>query len=153
MQPKNKILALIFGLVLPYFALTMYFVLHSLSHPQGRILPTWFPYFGMAYIFGTILLVTVVSKRLSRGSQSNLQSIAQPNPAVRKALRARAGYLILVWSGFFIYGAVETIRGKVEWQRSVPAGVFLLAFIGLFGRLLYTDIKSGNPSNNQGNSQ
>jgi len=51
------------------------------------------------------------------------------------------GYLLAVWCGGFLWGAVETIKGKLEWQRAVPAGAFLLAFIVLFGRLLYTDVR------------
>jgi hypothetical protein len=30
---------------------------------------------------------------------------------------------------------------SAEWQRALPAGAFLLAFIALFSRLLYSDIK------------
>jgi hypothetical protein len=136
MQPKNKIRALIFGLVLPYFALAMYFVLRIQDHP----LPAWFPYFGLTYLLGSIILVTVVSRKNRQGEQPKVQS----RPALRLVLRAWAGYLIAVWSGLFLWGAAETIRGKLEWQRALPAGAFLLAFIGLFARLLYTDIKPPN---------
>jgi hypothetical protein len=137
MQPKNKIRALIFGLVLPYFALVMYFVLRIQDHP----LPTWFPYFGLTYLLGSIILVTVVSRKNRQGEQPK---VVQSRPALRLVLRAWAGYLIAVWSGLFLWGAAETIRGKLEWQRALPAGAFLLAFIGLFAHLLYTDIKPPN---------
>jgi hypothetical protein len=137
MQPKNKIRALIFGLVLPYFALVMYFVLRIQDHP----LPTWFPYFGLTYLLGSIILVTVVSRKNRQGEQPK---VVQSRPALRLVLRAWAGYLIAVWSGLFLWGAAETIRGKLEWQRALPVGAFLLAFIGLFARLLYTDIKPPN---------
>ena len=40
-KPKTKILALTFGLVLPYIALAMYFALRIQEHP----LSTWFPVF------------------------------------------------------------------------------------------------------------
>ena len=125
MQAKNKIRTLIFGLVLPYFAVVMYFVLRIQDDP----LPTWFPYFGMTYLLGTIILVTVASRRIVRGTQP--QTPVKPRPALRIAPRAWARYLIAAWCGFFLWGAVETIKGKVEWQRAVPAGAFLLAFIGL----------------------
>jgi len=152
-QPKHKILALVFGLVLPYFALVMYFVLRMQGRPQEQPLPTWFPYFGMAYLLGTILVVTVISRRIARGAKPEpAQNVVKSRPAVRIALRAWAGYLIAVWCGLFLYGAVETIRGKLEWQRTLPAGVFLLIFIGLFSRWLYTDIKSQRPVDKQGNS-
>lgn len=135
MQSKNKIRALIFGLALPYLAFVMFFALRILEHP----LPTWFPYFGMIYLLGSVILVILVSRRIARGTQP--QTAVQSRPAVRIAVRAWVGYLLAVWCGGFLYGAVETIKGKLEWQRAVPAGAFLLAFIILFGRLLYTDIK------------
>jgi hypothetical protein len=134
-QAKNKIRALIFGLVLPYMAMVMYFSLRIQEHP----LPTWFPYFGMSYLLGSIILVTVVSRRIARGTQP--QTAVQSRPGVRIAVRAWVGYLLAVWCGGFLWGAVETIKGKLEWQRAVPAGAFLLAFIVLFGRLLYTDVR------------
>jgi hypothetical protein len=134
-QPKNKIRALIFALVLPYFAMAMYFVLRIQEHP----LPIWFPYFGMAYLLGSIILIAVLSRKVARDSHP--QTAVQPRPAVRLALRAWAGYLIAAWCGFFLWGAVETIQGKLEWQRALPAGAFLLAFIVLFARWLYTDIQ------------
>jgi hypothetical protein len=154
-QPKKKILALIFGLVLPYIALVLYFVLRNQGHPQEQLLPTWFPYFGMAYILGTILLVSAISRRIARSAQGKLtHTAAKPRPMVRMATRAWAGYLIVVWCGFFLYGAVETIKGKFEWQRALPAGAFLLIFIVLFSRWLYTDNKKTtiSDSDKQGTS-
>jgi hypothetical protein len=62
---KNKIRALILGLVLPYFAVVMYFVLRIQDHP----LPTWFPYFGLAYLLGSVIVLIVVSRRIARGAQ------------------------------------------------------------------------------------
>jgi hypothetical protein len=152
-QPKNKILGLIFGLVLPYIALVLYFVLRNQGHPQEQLLPTWFPYFGMAYLLGTILLVSAISRRIARSAQGKLtHDAAKPRPVVRMAMRAWAGYLIVVWCGFLLYGAVETVKGKFEWQRALPAGAFLLIFIALFSRWLYTDIKKPPISDKKGNS-
>ena len=134
MQSKDKIPALILGLVLPYIAFMMYFTFRTQEHP-----PNWFSYFGMTYLLGSIILVTFVSRRIARGTQP--QTAVQSRPAVRIAVRALVGYLLAVWCGGFVWGAAETIKGKFEWQRAVPAGAFLLGFIVLFGRLLYTDIK------------
>ena len=153
MQPKNKIRALIFGFVLPYFALVMYFVLGFVFHIRESPLPTWFPYFGMAYLLGTVLLVSVIGRRIARSALAEpTQSVVKPRPAVRVAARVWAGYLIAVWCGFFLYGAVETVRGRFEWQRALPAGAFLLIFIVLFARELYADIKAQRLSDKQGNS-
>lgn len=135
MQAKIKIRALVFGLVLPYFALVMYFILRIQEHP----IPTWFAYFGLTYLLGSIMLVTLVSRRIARGSRP--QAAVQSRPMVRMGARAWVGYLLAVWCGLFLWGTVETIRGKLEWRRALPSGVFLLAFIGIFARLLYIDIK------------
>jgi hypothetical protein len=134
-NPKSKIRALAFGLILPYFALVMFFVFRIQKHP----LPSWFPYFGLSYILGTIIAVTVYNRRISRGAQP--ETVNEPQSARRWMLWALAGYLIAVWSGFFLWGTVETIRGNFEWKRALPAGAFLLAFIALFSRFLYSDIK------------
>jgi len=135
MKPKVKTLILMFGLILPYMAVVMYFALRI----QERPLPTWFPYFGLSYILGTVILVTVFSRRFQRTAQP--QSSEKQRPALRWILRAWAGYLLVVWSGGFVWGLYETIIGKLEWQRAIPAGVFLLAFIAIFSRALYGDFK------------
>jgi hypothetical protein len=124
-----------FGLILPYMAVAMYFALRIQEHP----LPTWFPYFGLSYILGTIILVTVFSRRFNRSTQPLFSE--NPRPSLRLMARAWAGYLILIWSGGFLWGLYETIIGKFEWQRAIPAGAFLLAFIAIFSRALYGDFK------------
>ena len=47
------------------------------------------------------------------------------------------GYLLVLWSGMFLYGAIETIQGKIPLVRAIPAGAFLLFFIALFGWAFY----------------
>jgi hypothetical protein len=125
-----------FVLILPYFSLVMYFVLRIQEHP----LPTWFPYFGLSYLLISMILVVAFSRKIARGEQS--QSLQKSQSAWRSMPRATAGYLIALWSGLFLWGAYQTIMGRLEWQRTPPAGAFLLAFVGLFGRLLYLDIRA-----------
>lgn len=134
-KPKSKIVALTFGLILPYVALVMYFALRMQEHS----LPSWLPYFGLSYILGTIIAVTVYSRRISRGAQP--EAVYESQPARRWMLWASVGYLIALWSGFFLWGTVQTIGGNFEWKRALPAGALLLAFIALFSRFLYSDIK------------
>jgi hypothetical protein len=133
--PKTKVRTLIFGLVLPYFAVVMYFVLRRQEHP----LPSWFPYFALPYLLGTMILVALYGRRISRAAQHDL--VNKPQPVRRRVLRAWAGYLIAVWSCAFLWDAYQTISGNLDWHRALPAGAFLLAFIALFSRLLYSDIK------------
>jgi len=61
---------------------------------------------------GSIILVTLVSRRIARGTQP--QTAVQSRPAVRIAVRAWVGYLLAVWCGGFLWGAVETIKGKLS---------------------------------------
>lgn len=135
MKLKTKTVLVTLGVFLPYFVMAFYFALRIQRHP----LPTWFPYFGLSYMLAGLILIPIIIRRISRGTQP--QIAAAPQPGRQRAIRVYAGYLILIWSGLFLYGAYLTIIGKLEWRRSIPAGAFLLAFIALFSRLLYTDIK------------
>ncbi len=145
MKPKTKILALTFGLVLPYIALAMYFALRIQEHP----LPTWFPYFGLSYILATMIVVMVFSRKVNRGTRPEREE--KPKSVWRWLGRAWMAYLVAVWSGGFLWGAYLTFKGSLEWQRSVPAGAFLLAFIALFSWALYKDFKRlGKPTRSAG---
>jgi hypothetical protein len=137
MTPRRKFVFLIFALIVPYMAFVMYFALRS-SQP-GQILPTWFPYFGLSYILGSMVLVMVASRRIFRNVPQ------EASPKAQSALRwgrAWAMYLVAIWSGFFIYGAYRTLKGDFPMERAIPAGAFLLAFIGLFSWSLYRDYQA-----------
>jgi cytochrome bd-type quinol oxidase subunit 2 len=134
-QPKTKVRALIIGLILPYFTFLLYFLLRLQEHP----LPTWLPYFCLTYLLGSMILVVTFGRKITRGEQP--QSVQKLQPARRSMLRTSAGYLIAVWCGLFLWGAYQAIKGHLAWEMALPAGAFLLAFIALFGRLLYSDIK------------
>jgi hypothetical protein len=103
-QPKTKIRALIFGLVLPYFAIVMYFVLRMQEQP----LPTWFPYFGLSYLLATMILVTAFSRKVARNAQP--QSVQRSQPVRRLMLRAWAGYLVAVWCGGLLWGFTKRLK-------------------------------------------
>jgi uncharacterized membrane protein len=125
------------GLLLPYMAVVMYCSFRTLEHPA----PAWFPYFGLSYMLGTISLVVVFGRKISGSAKW-----ASTNPAQQQGLRLWAGYLILIWSGLFLWGAYQTIEGKLAWRRALPLGAFLVAFIALFSRLLYKDAHSAMKS-------
>jgi hypothetical protein len=68
-------------------------------------------------------------------------SAGRPDPerarrALRKVQTLSTG-LVVIWSGFFVYGAIKTLRGKIPLERAIPAGALLLFFIALFGWSLY----------------
>jgi hypothetical protein len=140
MKPKTKILALTFGLILPYVAFAIYFALRVEEHP----LPTWFPYFGLSYILATMLVVMLYSRRIHRGAKP--ETAQRPKSVWLWLGRAWTAYLVAVWSVLFLWGAYLTLTGGLKWQRSVPAGAFLLAFIVLFSWALYKDFKAQGKS-------
>lgn len=86
-KPRTKITALVLGLMLPYMAVVMYFSFRIQEHP----LPTWFPYFGLSYMLGTISFVVLFGRKISGSAKW-----ASADPAQRSGLRLSAGYLILV---------------------------------------------------------
>jgi hypothetical protein len=132
MSGRSKTLFLIFGLVLPYSGLVMYFVSRLPEHP----LPLWFPYFGAFYLLGTVVLVAVVAPRFSSGLQYD--GVENP-PAASPSVRWRALSLVAFWCVFLVYGTYKTLTGAIPVARAIPAGLILSAGIGLFSWLLYRD--------------
>jgi hypothetical protein len=145
MKPKTKILALLLGLNLPYLAVATYFAFRIMEHP----LPSWFPYFGISYFLVTIVSAMVLSRRISHNAQA--ETVEKPQSVLRWIWKVWSGYLVAVWSGFFLWLAHQTIVGKLMWQRTVPVGVFLLVFIALFSWSLFKDIRGAtqNPSSSR----
>jgi hypothetical protein len=135
MKPKTKILALTFGFILPYMALVMYFALRVHEHP----LPTWFLYFGLSYIFATMIVVALFGRKVQGGTRP--ETPEKSKSAWLWLGKAWMAYLVVAWSVLFLWGAYLTFDGSLQWRRSVPAGMFLLAFIALFSWGLYKDFK------------
>lgn len=107
MKPKTKILILVFSLVLPYMALVMYFALRIQEHP----LPIWFPYFGLSYILGTIIVVMVFSRKIYR--TAGPVSEKKPKSVLLWLGRAWMVYLVVLWCGFFLRDAYRTLTGSL----------------------------------------
>lgn len=86
-----------------------------------------------------MIVVTLYSRRVYRA--------ARPQPEKKatslwlRSARAWIAYLVTIWFGLFLWGAYKTVMGTFEWQRAVPAGAFLLAFIALFSWALYKDFR------------
>jgi hypothetical protein len=144
MTPKRKILYLVCGLILPYWALAAYMVLRTAANP-GHKLPPWLPLIAGYYLFGSILLVTILSRKISRNGA--LQNSKKPRPAP-SWINAWAVYLIVIWSGSFLWGLYKTIIGDFPLNSAVLAGTLLLSFIGLFSWLWYRDYQARNQDTN-----
>jgi hypothetical protein len=124
MAPRFKLALLIFALQVPYLAFAIYF---GLQFPRGQA-PVWYTDTLLAW-FGTNFLIAVFAgKRLLRTSV--VQS--DETGSIRVASSKAAARLIIVWVALFLYGAKATVQGKIPLARAVPAGAFLLFFIGMF---------------------
>ena len=128
MSPKTKVSILFLGLAFPYMLFVLFFALKAApgsTHP----FPSWFPWVALTYMLTSILLASVLTPRFFRNASR------PPDAQAGGYLRIAEGqtlYLVLLWSGLFIYGAYKTLHGDLPIERALPAGAFLLAFIGLF---------------------
>jgi hypothetical protein len=97
MKPRVKILVLLICLMLPYMAFVLHFVSRLPEHP----LPGWFPYVAACYFFGSILLATVLNKRIAAGAPP--QNLEQQK--IQRSSSARAarmlGYIWLLGPVFY----------------------------------------------------
>jgi hypothetical protein len=53
--------------------------------------------------------------------------------------------LVIFWILLFLYGAVQTLRGKFPLERAIPAGAFLLFFIWLLAGASTSDLGERKP--------
>jgi hypothetical protein len=140
MNPKlrmGSVIGAAFALMIPYLAFVMYF---STRFPQGNW-PSWYTNTILVWFVANFLALTLLVRRISKK-----QGQVEPQGAKRLPAKAKlavwftrifASYLVLVWIGFFLYGLKGTIEGKYPLSRALPAGAFLLFFIGLFGWSVY----------------
>jgi hypothetical protein len=133
MTPKKKFVFLVFATVSPYAALVMYFAFPRQNH-AGQI-PEWLPYFGLSYMLAAMIVGAIVSRRVFRDAPKLPETKTQS--VLARVAELWALYLVLVWSGLFIYGVRDVIIGVLPLRRAIPAGAFLLAFIGLFSWSLF----------------
>jgi hypothetical protein len=120
----------------------MYF---SLRLPQNHW-PIWFTNTILIWFVANFLALTLLARRIlkKKGAeepQSAQLTSAKTKPAVW-IMRIIASYLVLVWSVLFLIGVKGTIEGKYVPSRAIPAGAFLLFFIGLFGWSVYRSFRS-----------
>ena len=140
MNPKFRFGAFVgiaFALMVPYLAFVMYF---SLRLPQNHW-PSWFTNTIAVWFVANFLALTLLARRMFKKQgteepQGALRTSTKTKPAVW-IMRIVGSYLVLLWSVFFLIGVKGTIEGKYVPSRAIPAGAFLLFFIGLFGWSIY----------------
>jgi hydrogenase-4 membrane subunit HyfE len=134
MKPKHRIaifLGAVFVLMAPYLG----FVAYYSQRLPSKQLPAWFTNTLAIWFIANFLLLMLLAKKILRAQ------VAQPEKARRASVMARniSLYLLIVWCSLFIYGVTQTVQGQIPLNRAIPAGAFLLFFIGLFGWGLYRE--------------
>ena len=141
MTPQKKLILLLFVLFLPYMALVMYF---ALSGQGGAVrIPYWFAYFGISYFLFCMIVGAAASRKWSRNAPK--PPVTKKQSILAKITQLWSLYLVVVWSGLFGYGVRDVIRGELPLSRAIPAGLFLLMFVGIFSWALYRSFQARKP--------
>jgi hypothetical protein len=104
----------------------------SVSHYSRRFPPNHWPSWFTNTIaiwfivnFVTLVLLIRLTRRLFKTGVVDFEKArAYGERALRTSTR-----LMIFWSLLFLYGVVQTARGKFPLERAIPAGALLLFFI------------------------
>jgi hypothetical protein len=135
MNPKYRpavFLGMVFVLMAPYFGFVMYY---SRRFPTNQW-PSWFTNTIAVWFVANFVAVMLLVRLTRRLFKNQIVDVAKAQAFAEKALRTSTR-LVIFWSLLFLFGAVQTVRGKIPLERAIPAGAFLLFFIGLFGWSIY----------------
>ncbi len=143
MNNRSKSIAFVaiaFALTVPLIAFATFFSLRF----QPNHLPPWFGNTLCVWFVANFLILLLVAKKLFKK-----QSIAEEKTSVLSPKKSRylwitrgiTGYLVLIWTVLFVKGVIGTVRGEYEPVRAIPAGIFLLFFILLFGWAFYRSFR------------
>jgi hypothetical protein len=127
-NPKYRasiLIGIVFVLMAPYLGFVVYY---SLRFPSNHW-PAWFTNTIALWFIANFLIIMLLVKRIARGQGVDAEKTLS---VVEKSVRISTR-LVIFWSVLFLYGVKETIQGKISLSRAIPAGVFLLVFIGVFG--------------------
>ena len=148
MNPKYRpafILGMVFVLMAPYFGFVIYY---SQRFPPNHW-PSWFTNTIAIWCivnFVTLMLLMRLTRRLFK---TGIVDIEKARAYGERALRTSTR-LVIFWSLLFLYGVVQTARGKIPLERAIPAGAFLLFFIALFGWSIYRSKRARKPEHVDG---
>jgi len=134
MNPKYRpaiFFGIVFVLMAPYLGFVTYY---SQRFPSNQW-PAWFTNAIAVWFIANFLIIVVLVKRIFRG-QVQVVDPEKARSVVEKSVRTSTR-LVIFWSLLFLYGVKETIQGKIPLSRTIPAGAFLLVFIGIFGWGVY----------------
>ena len=135
MNPKYRpaiLVAAILVLMAPYLGFVMYY---SQRFPPNHW-SSWFTNILLVWFTANFLVLFVFMRLMRRMFPTQPVDPEKARVFGRNAARYSTR-LVMLWVGLFFYGLVQTIRGKVPIERAIPAGIFLLFFILLFGWGVY----------------
>lgn len=124
-----KLFAVIFALTIPYVVFAVYL---AFRYPAGRW-PDWAGYTLLAWFVANFLIFVAAAKRIAAKAPPptpTQRALAKPMSIVAVVI---SSVLVLYWVGFFLFGLIAVIRGKIELRSALAPGAFLLFFIVLFG--------------------
>ena len=134
-QKKRALLFILltFALMMPYLAFVEHF---ALRYPSGHW-PDWLTNTLLAWFITNFLILFLAIRLINRRATPSGPKDLETAHALQARTIARSVWLVIVWSALFLYGTEQTIRGEIPLKRAVPAGAFLLVFIGIFGWSIY----------------
>jgi hypothetical protein len=135
MNPKYRPVALLgmtFVLMLPYFAFVMYY---SRQFPPNQW-PSWFTNVIAIWFVANFLALILLFRLTNKMFRPVVVDVEKARAFSEKSLRTSTR-LVILWVALLVYGAVKVLQGAIPLQRAIPAGAFLLFFIGLFGWSIY----------------
>jgi small-conductance mechanosensitive channel len=134
--------AIAFALTIPFVAFAAFFFLRF----QQNYWPVWFANtLGIWFVVNFLIMLLVAKKVFRKQNISEKKFVPSSKTGTRLwIIRGVIGYLVFVWSVIFAKGVIGTVRGEYEPARAIPAGIFLLFFILLFGWTLYRSFQPNN---------
>lgn len=138
-------LGMAFVLMAPYLGFVIYY---SQRFPPNHW-PSWFTNIILVWFivnFVTLMLLMRLTRRLFK---TGVVEIEKARVYGERALRTSTR-LVIFWSLLFLYGVVQTARGKFPLERAIPAGAFLLFFIVLFAWSIYRSKRARKPEHVDG---
>jgi hypothetical protein len=139
MNPRRRF-ALFYGAVLVLMAPYLSFAMYCAHRFPSEQWPRWATnLIGIWFIANFIVLILLYKVIFRRQAQVVGRKTVRLVVAITRIF---VSYLLIVWSVLFLYGIQYAIKTHLPLNRAVPAGAFLLFFIGLFGYSLYRDVRS-----------
>lgn len=135
MNPRFRPVILVVSTLLlmgPYLGFVTYY---SQRFPSNHW-PLWFTNTILIWFVANFLVLMLVTRLTRRMFPIQITDAEKAHVVGQNAVRY-ATRLVIFWVGLFLYGLIQTMRGKVPIERAVPAGLFLLLFLGFFGWRIY----------------